>query len=324
MGKSAPSAPDPYQSAGAQYQYGTEAAAFNKALNATNTYGPTGSTTNQITGYDPVTGAPQYAQVTSLTAPEQQLLTGQQKGGLTEQGIGQNQAAQLNAITGQPLYSTGPAAKINTTLNTSNVPGLPSGASLDQLGDTAYSKALAGNMAAIEPSLDNREEQLKAQLVNSGNGPGTPAYDNAMREFSAQRASAEAQAGGQAVTTGSGVENQRYNEAANSNSQIYGQDLNTLVAQNQAAGMSQDAAIKAAQSQIEQRSSIANLINGLFGGSSVQIPGSAGLPSASTATPDIMSAFQNAYTGQVAQYNANAGTTDAALGTAATIAAAVI
>ena len=46
MGKgSAPSAPDPYASAAAQYQYGTQAADYSKGLNATNVVTPTGSTT---------------------------------------------------------------------------------------------------------------------------------------------------------------------------------------------------------------------------------------------------------------------------------------
>lgn len=322
MGKSsAPTAPDPYASAAAQYEYGTEGAAFNKALNATNTSGPTGSTSNNITGYDPVTGAPEYTQTTSLTAPEQQLLQGTQQAGITAENSG-NQL--LGEMPTGPLDSIGSAPNIQTSLNTSNVGALPSGASLAALGQGAQDQALAGEEAAIMPGLNNQEEQLKAQLVNSGNGPGTPAYENAMSQFNAQAASAQTQAAGSAISAGTGIEQTRYGEAATSNSQQYNEDLQTMTAQNQAAGMSQQDAITQATAQLAQRGQVAQVAGGLEGIGGAQIPTASGLPTASTATPDIMSAFQNAYQGQLDQYNANAGTTDSEIGGTAALLAALI
>lgn len=322
MGKSsAPAAPNPYDSANAQYEYGTESAAFNKALNATNTVGPTGSTTNQITGYDPVTGAPQYTQTTSLTDPEQALLAGTQQVGATATGQAND---LLSSMPGGPLLSTGAAPTLETNLDTSNVPGLPSGASLAALGQSAQDQALAGNMAAINPALDNQEEQLKAQLVNSGNGPGTPAYTNAMSAFNAQRTAAGTQAAGAAITAGTGIEQTRYGEAATSNQQTYQQDLDTMTAQNTAKGMNQQDAIAAATAQLAQRGQVAQIAGGLSGLGGAQIPSASGLPAASTSTPDIMSAFQNAYNGQLDQYNANTGTQDAEIGGGAALLAAFL
>src|ERR1700736_5827706 len=90
MGKSPPSAPDPYQSASAQYQYGTQAAAYNTALDRPNAVTPYGSSNYSITGHDPQTGAPIYTHTTSLNPTELATLTAQQKGelGLTNTATG--------------------------------------------------------------------------------------------------------------------------------------------------------------------------------------------------------------------------------------------
>jgi hypothetical protein len=317
VGKSSPSAPDPYASAAAQYQYGTMGAAYNKGLNATNTVGPTGSTTNAITGYDPSSGAPQYTQTTQLTPAEQQLLAGSQQGGQTAQQLGIN---ALSGMPNDPYMSTPGAPNLSTSLDTSNVSALPSGASLDALGRGAQATALAGEHASIDPAWNNREEQLKAQLVNSGNGPGTPAYENAMSEFGAQRTSADTAAAGSAITAGTGLEQTRYGEAATSNAQQFSQDLQTMTAQNQAKGMSEQDAIAAAQAQLSQRQGIAGLGTGLLSAGSATIPTASGIPTASTSTPDIMSAFQNQYQGQLNAYNANVGTENSAIGDAAMLA----
>lgn len=321
MGKNSPSAPDPYQSAAAQYQYGTKAAEYNKALNATNVTGPTGSTTNQISGYDPQTGAPIYTQSTQLTAPEQALLSGSQTGGLESEIAGINTLGQLPS---SPFMTTPGAPSINTRLDTSNVSALPSGAALDALGRNAQATALAGEQAAADPAMAQEKEQLQAQLVNSGNGPGTPAYENAMAALDARQANTRTQEAGAAITAGTGLEQTRYGEAATSNAQQFQEDLQRMTAENQAQGMSEQDAISAAMAQLQQRSGIAGLGEGLVNSGGAQIPTSAGIPTSSTSTPDIMQAFQNAYQGQLNAYNANAGTTDAALGALGSIAAAAI
>ena len=54
----APAIPDPYSVANAQTQANNQSASYNAALNNVNTSGPLGSTSYNVSGYDPTTGAP--------------------------------------------------------------------------------------------------------------------------------------------------------------------------------------------------------------------------------------------------------------------------
>ena len=74
-----PAAPDPNTVADAQTRLNQDTAAYNAALNRTNTNTPLGSQSWTMTGRDPVTGAPMYDQNISLS-PEQQRLYEQQTG----------------------------------------------------------------------------------------------------------------------------------------------------------------------------------------------------------------------------------------------------
>lgn len=317
MGKQAPSAPDPYAAAAAQYGYGTKTAEYNKALNATNQVGPTGSTTNAITGYDPQTGAPIYTQTTQLTPQEQALLGGQEAGGLREQQLA---SQTLGQVPGGSLYNIPGAPQLQTQLDTSNVPGLPSTAATGGIQDQATRAVQAQLNAQLDPQWQQQQEQLQAQLVNSGNGPGTPAYENAMSQFNAQKTAAYTQAAGQAQTTGAQVGQTQFGEAAQANQQQYQQDLQTMISQNQAQGMGLQEAIQAAQGQLSQREGAAQMASGLYGASAPNIPGASGIPTAAAAAPNIMQAMQNAYMGQLGNYNANVGTMNSLIGDASTIA----
>jgi Chaperone of endosialidase len=326
MGKSAPSAPNPYQSAQAQYEYGTQAASYNKALNATNEVGPTGSTSNAITGYDPTTGAPIYTQTTSLTPVEQSLLSGSQTGGLESEAAGSQALNELFGIGGSSPISIGQGTipQLQTTLDTSNVTPLPNAAQIQGIDQAGTNSVLQAGEAAMDPTLNAQFEALHSSLVNSGNGPGSPAYETAMSQFMAGEGGDFSQLAGQAATAGSQIGATTYGEAATSNQQQYTEDLQTLVTQNQAQGMNESDALQAAQAQMQQRSALASLGTGLESGASVNIPTASGLPTAGTSSPDIMQAFQNAYQGQLASYNANVGTEDAGLGALSSLAALAI
>ena len=333
----APSAPDPYSSAAAQYQYGTEAAAYNKALNSTNTVGPTGSTSYQITGTDPTTGAPIYSQTTQLSAPEQQLFNSQtalQQGNLGIAGLDQSTLANLSAAGApqtQPLqYGVGATAPVQSSLNTSNVPGIGPTQGYEQYGQQT---ALAGEEAAMMPGLQQQQEQLDASLRNSGAHPGDPAYDNAMAAFNAQLANAQTQAAGAAITAGTGLQNTQYNEAANTNQQLFGEDLSAGQFGNQAAGqqfsqglsgaqLNNQTTGQALQNWATQTGVPLNQLTALMGGSQVSSPTAIAPPTSSTSAPDIMSAVQNQYAGQLASNNANVASSNGALSDAALLAAA--
>lgn len=359
---SAPSAPDPYTTAQAQYQYGTEAADYTAALNRVNTTGPTGSTTYAITGYDPTTGAPIYSQNTTLS-PQEQTILGQSEGLQSGQlSSAQNSLAQYNALSGQgepnilPVQygvNPSPISELNTSgvqpvqgsINTAGVPGIANVQSLEQYGQNT---ALAGEEAAIMPGMQQQEEQLKAQLINSGAHPGDPAYDNAMAAFDANMNNAQTQAAGAAITAGTGLQSTNYGESANTNQQLFGeaatQQLQSNTAQQQElaqAEAEQQAANQAQQQQFTEGTTNAQLnnsagstaladwaqqlgiplsdLNQILGNSSVQTPTANAPGTSSVSAPDIMSAFQNQYNSELAQYNANVSSQNALLGDATTL-----
>lgn len=341
--KQSPSAPDPYQSAQAQYQYGTEAANYNMGLNAVNQVTPFGSTTwsvnpggiqgsqqpapaasnpwvasapvNQPTGgsaaptpsapspngsynpnapqvsgvqfgnnpvqfnpYAPPTGnntPPQYTETQTLSPIEQQMLTGSQGLTLESQGLG--------GAEGQ---------SVGRTLNNW---GMPTEAQNGLFGGQAMQAAYGVQTATMDPYWNQQQEQLDSSLRNSGATPGTPAYDNAMQEFQANRASAYGQAENQAFGQGLAAQGQEIQDV---NSAKGGEIGNFL-------------------SLLQQSPGGASAM-----GSSTGSGGAGGAGSVSA--PNIMQAFENQYQGQLANYNANVSSTNADLGALATVAAAFI
>ena len=78
MSKKGASTPDPYATAAAQTQSNQQTANYNAALNRVDQYTPYGSSVYTQTGKD-ATGAPTYAQTTTLTPLAQQELDNEQK-----------------------------------------------------------------------------------------------------------------------------------------------------------------------------------------------------------------------------------------------------
>jgi hypothetical protein len=270
LGKSsAPSAPDPYASAQAQYQYGTQAAGYNASLNQVNQVGPTGSTSYAQTGTG-VNGAPTFTATTQLSQPEQELLSGSQGLGLQSQGLASNQG--------------------NNVASTLQNYQLPTQAQNQEFGQNAMQAAYGEQTATMDPYWNQQQESMDASLRNSGATPGTPAYDNAMQSFEANRSSAYGQAENQAFGQGLSAEGQQISDV------------------NQAQG--------------GQIANYLSLGNGTPGATSST--GAAGntTTGASTSTPDIMSAFQNQYQGQLAGYNASVASSNADIGAGASLLAA--
>jgi hypothetical protein len=342
MGKaSAPSSPNPYTSAQAQFQYGGLAAELGQKINDVNTVGPTGSTTYNTTGGGinaqgyPV--ASNTTQTTTLSPAEQAILSGSQ--GLQQQQI--NSAGNLlkNANTaigaGAPsiapvVYGAPAAGGITTGIDTSNVPGIQSVQGLNGIEQNAQATALAGEEAAMNPGLTQSREQLDASLRNSGSHPGDPAYDNAMSALDASQASAQTQAAGAAITAGTGLENTVYGEQANTNSQLFGQAAQQAQQQNTAqsqqfgegvtqANLSNTAGQTALSDWAQQTGVPLNELNSILGSSQVTSPSAVSPTPQNVSSPDIMSAFQNQYAGQLSQYNAGVATTNGLIGDAATV-----
>lgn len=177
-GGSAPSAPDPYATANAQGQLNNNTAAFNAALNNSNTYGPLGSTTWGIQGYDPYTGAPIYGQHVTLNGAAQSALNNQQG----------NQAG-ATGLAGNVLYNAG--SMLANPLN-------PQGINRDA-ANAAYQSAYG----MIAPQQQQQTEALRAQLAAQGiTDPGSQAYKTATDNLARQQAFQNNNLANQSVLTG--------------------------------------------------------------------------------------------------------------------------
>jgi hypothetical protein len=262
VGKSsAPTAPDPIQTAQAQEQAGTEAAAYNASLNQVNQVGPTGSTSYAQTGTG-AGGAPTFTATTQLSQPEQALLSGSQGLGLESEGLAGAQGTNVgNTLSGFQL---------------------PTQQGNEAFGQQAQQAAYGVETASMDPQWNQQQESLDASLRNSGATPGTPAYDNAMQSFDANRSSAYGQAENQAFGQGLSAEGQQISDV------------------NQAQG--------------GQIANYLSLATGTPGATSAT--GAAGntTTGASTSAPNIMQAYENQYQGQLAGYNAGVSSSNTDVG----------
>jgi len=313
MGKSAPSAPDPYATAAAQYQYGTEAANYSKGLNDVNTVGPTGSVNYSSTPgkYDPQTGTygpPTTTQTTTLSPAEQKILSGSQGAQTSALGLAPGLANEAASAVNAGTPSLAP---INYNIDTSGVPGI---APTQNYYNYGQSTALAGEQAAMQPMQQQELEQTKAQLINSGNPPGSPAYEQAMSVLNAQLGQQNTQAAGAAITAGTGLQNTQYGEEANTNQQLFEEAA-------QKAGFTNSADQQALQNWAQQMGIPISEIGSVLGMSGVSGPSGVAPTSTNVSAPDIMSAFQNQYAGQLAGYNANTSTMNGLMGDAASLGA---
>lgn len=331
MGKgSAPAAPDPYQSAGAQYQYGTAAAAYNKALGAGTTITPTGQQTQVQTGTDPHTGAPIYTTTQSLT-PAQQAIFNLQQGNETTSGqTAAEVAAQAKTALGKPLPTAPVQAPVQMGINTSGVPAIAGAGDLAGFTTQAQDAAYKQQTQYLDPQFKQQQEQLDAQLRNSGAHPGDPAYDNAMTLFNNQKQQAYTNANEQAVTQGLQEQQALYGESANTNQQTFGQASAEEQAANAAAGQKFGEDITGVNTALALRDQPLNEYSAAEGGVSPNLPSlsmggsGGGGGSGGVSAPDIMSAFNTQYQGQLAGYNANVSSSNADTGALATVAAAAI
>jgi hypothetical protein len=295
--------------------------------------GTAGGANSGQSGQIPYYQPPQYTETQTLSPQEQQILGQQQtlQTGIganaptaaqnVTSGIANNPQPELPGEQGDAYMPTGYNPNIQSGVNTGNVPGIigqygPGG--LQQSYQGATNTALAGNMAAISPALNAQYEQLDASLRNSGNQPGTPAYNTAMSQFMAGEGNEETQAAGAAENTGINLQNTLYGESANTNNQLYGQDLQSMLAGNQAQGQSYGEA----NTNLEDLYNNAGLALNQYGEAqqlplqtaegiaqftTPTMPSGTPQPSASTSAPDLMSAFQNNYQQQLNAYNASVG-----------------
>jgi hypothetical protein len=327
MGKgSAPAAPDPYQSASAQYQYGTQAAAYNKALGSGTTVTPTGQQTQQQTGTDPKTGAPLYTTTQSLT-PAQQAIFNLQQGNQTETGqTASSLAGQAQQSLGQPLPGNVAPTSVQMGINASGVPGIAGAGDLASFTNQSRDAAYQQQSQYLDPQYAQGQEQLDAQLRNSGAHPGDPAYDNAMKLFTNQKQQAYQSAFNNANQQGLAEQQSLYGESANTNQQMFGQSAAEQAAANQAAGQQYGQELQGLNTSLALRDQPLNEYNAAEGGVSANLPsfglgGSGGGSGGGVSAPNFMDALNTQYQGQLAGYNANVATSNADTSTIGSLAA---
>lgn len=295
MGKSsAPAAPNPYETAQAQTGLNKESAAYNAALNRTNTYSPLGSSTFKQTGTDRNTGAPIYDNTIALTPTGQQTLDASQQQELGMAKAGNSLLDNLGNSISQPVdYSS--VGKLQSQVN---------GGDLDATRQQSQDAIYRRQASMLDPQYKQGEEALDSQLANQGIGIGSQAYTRAKADFSRERDFAYGQARDSAITGGNDYANQQFTQGLNSanlNNATAGQGLSQLFA---------------------QRNQPLNELSAFRSGSQVQQPQFQGQSPISSAPADFASAQNASYQGGLNSYNAKVGQQNSAIGAGASLAGA--
>ena len=161
MGKRAPSAPNPQESAAAQGQINTDTARVQARLNRGNTITPFGTVTNREIGPD------QWESRVELSPAQQRIM-------------GQGEALDLE--TGQLSLDMLPEARRV----------LMQPMAMDDFD--ARDRATAGFMSRMEPQFARDREALEGRLIAQGFQPGTEAYRRAADELNRSVTDARMQA----------------------------------------------------------------------------------------------------------------------------------
>ncbi len=264
-GGKAPKAPDPNVVSQAQTQSNQDTAAFNAALNRTNTYTPMGSSEFTVTGTDP-SGAPIYRQDVTL-APDAQALYEQQMQQSRELGnvaqgmmsrVGENYAQPMDLSSAPKLYGADDLL-----------------AARQQAQDALYSR----QAAYLDPQWQNREGALASQLANKGIVEGSEAWRNERDQFSRER-SFDYDRAREAAIGGGAAETQML---ADISGRQRGQTMQELYA---------------------QRAQPLNEFNALRSSSQVDMPQFEGAAGVNMGQTDVSGNMWNAYDANMARYNA--------------------
>lgn len=270
---SAPQPVDPYQQADAQYGLATGTAAYNAALNRTDSSNPLGSNTWSVDGYSGAgTGSPSSGSYGPYSLPSGL------GGGMYGFGGGMPSGSTPNG-SGAPLYSQNTSLTpwannlLQSPIDTSQMPGMPGGPSLQQNVSDAQNATFANEMQLLQPQEQQQQEQTTAQLEGEGAMPGSAAYEYGQKMLGLTQGAQNANAANQAVTTGMGEL-----------PMFYGLGSTSL------------------QNQLAERNAPISEYESLSGNPTAGV---------SAATPDISGAFGQQYQGALAGYNANTATNNA-------------
>ena len=229
MGKDAPRAPDPVQTAQAQTQSNEQTAQFNQQLNMVGSQGPNGSVMYHADPSQP--GG--YTQVTSLSPGQQNLydqsvsaqngalgVANQQigrvgqalSGGFDPSQFGQVQKSvggdyapqtQITPTSGSIAYGYGTGGNIQQDVGPQNF-----GSAVKDASNAAYSQATS----RLDPQWQQQQRQLESQLAAQGLNSNDTAYQTALQNFNNSKTDAYNQANFSAIGAGDQEQNTLYNQ----------------------------------------------------------------------------------------------------------------
>lgn len=231
-----PPAPDYTGAAEATAKGNVEAARLTAKANRVNQYTPYGS----IEYSNPNPNDPDRWSMTQKFSPEQQKqyeqnqLINQRLGGLAEKGMGYVEKSLDQPMSLGGLYGgTGPANYSNLgKMSTADYSGaqvapvsdfsnLKPGEIQQKAADAAYQNATR----YLDPQIAQQQSALEAQLANQGVQRGSEAYNNAMRDFQAQRNLQYEAARGQAYSQGLAGAAQEFGQRLSKKEAKYGQRM---------------------------------------------------------------------------------------------------
>ena len=269
----APQPTDPYAQAAAQYGLSTGTANYNAALNRTGVQNPLGESNWNVTGYS---GAPSTGGYSTAGGGNASYSPGAYGAG------GYGEGGAIPNGSGAPLYtqttSLQPWANslLSSPIDTSQIPGMPGGPSLQQNVNNAENATYGQEMYLLAPQEQQQQEQTQAQLEAEGAMPGSAAYGYGEDQLARQQGAENTQAANQAVTTGMGEL-----------PMFYGLGSTSL------------------QNQLAERNAPISEFEALQGNTGGNV---------SAATPDISGAFNSAEQAALAGYNANVSSNNATTG----------
>lgn len=285
---SAPQPTDPYEQAAAEYGLSTGTANYNAALDRTGVSNPLGSSGWNVTGYS---GAPTQASG-SIPSSAYFGLGGSGTGGTA--GFPTSSAGTYGGSipngSGAPLYTQSTSLQpwanslLSSPIDTSQIPGMPGGPSLEQNVSSAEQSTYGQEMQLLQPQEQQQSEQTQAQLEAEGAMPGSAAYGYGENMLNLAQGQENTQAANQAVTTGMGEL-----------PMLYGLGSTSL------------------QNQLAERSAPISEFEALQGNTGGNV---------SAATPDMSSAFTQQEQAALAAYNANVSSNNATTGAVGGLASA--
>lgn len=325
---SAPSAPDPYETAQAQAASNRDTAITQAQLNMVNQNNPWGSVSYQQTGNRTYTDAdgktvttPTYTQTTTLSPSQQKIFDRSQAAQGNLAGIAADQSKFLQGYLGQQMDFSG-----LPSLQSSYGPGYNASFNGNLGLETSYAGAddFSADRQRVEDALWQRtagdraqqEASMRATLAAKGVREGSDAWNAEMQRMAAQNTDARL-----ATIAAGGAEQQRmvnmardaavFGNAARQAQGAFGlgaqQAQNAAVAQQ--TNLNNAARTQGMQEAFAQRNQPLNEIIGLLGGTQVQAPGqmSSATPQTGVGGVDVAGLVNQNYQNQMANYQNQMG-----------------